>query len=361
MGQINYNPELDDDYSSEVIRLARERSPDIDEWITTERYLRETTEDNLSPLWLRNRCIINICRELGEMGIQIQKDPDLVCDEPKLVYAVLMLRKKFNDDDLFELFRDHRDLFNTIREDLNGESLVNIIAWCRENLPLDEGWALLGETLDENPGIFDGETSKFVDDLRQILEQVDNLGEPDVTVELDPDLVLRYIQVLSKRAELVKKLANQLWSRAGAGDYERQAREKIINRIVDSGFEKELGSRECMMQNLEMFGRFGTESHDAVMMFLDKVRPAYKHKWPHCLEYYFGEEHKTCPDSMVAVMLATLIVDSPSRSMNSHAGYRALSEVEDQLGTEACNKLREMFESMLKNLVDVLELNYAAQ
>lgn len=359
MGLINIDPSIDDDYSAEVIRLARERSPDIDNWLTTEQYLNETHPDNLSPLWLRNRCIVKICSELDDMGVRVQRDPDDVCDAPEMVYFVLMLRTKFDPEHLFETLRDHRDLFETVRAELNGESLETIISWCKENLPLDEGWGLLGRVSDENPGIVDGENMNFVSSLRVIVERVDALGDPDITSEQDQDLVLRYIQFLAKRTDYIRQIAYDIWANR-CEDFQRKSRRTLIDNLIDSGFEKTLAERGVIDQILPVFEGLHLNDLNEVVEFLNHQRKPFKKSWSHCLEYYAGEERKHCPDSVLALMLATLIVDCPDLQ---HVRTYIQQEVDDHLdvlGEQACAAISERFNDMLSNLINPMEISYAS-
>lgn len=358
MGLINYNPQLDDDYSSEVIRLARERSPDIDAWMVEQRYLQETHEENLSPLWLRNRIVIKICDELNQMGVRIHKEPDDICDDPKLVYTVLMLRMKFDDDHLFGIFRDHLDLLEQIRGDLTPDALVDIITWCRRYLPLDDGWELLNDVLTDQPGLIDGETEIFLKRLKEAFERVDRLGLPDVTVEVNEEVMTRYIRFIGKRNDYITDLADRLWCKLGSTEFEQASRRRLIHNVIENGLEKHLGSRACMVRVLPKFE--GVNLHDLMQVyeFLKFARAPYKKLWANCLDYYAGTEKIKCPYHIQVLILATLVVDCPHPTgLDAHIAYE-LDQYLDVLGCEAIDALKAEFKVLLQNLVNPLELNY---
>ena len=85
MGVISYQPGIEDEYSAEVIRLARERSPNVNNWIVEQRYLLETDEENLSPEWFRNRCCVKIVNEdFDLLGIRLNMDVDVALDHEAL-------------------------------------------------------------------------------------------------------------------------------------------------------------------------------------------------------------------------------------------------------------------------------------
>lgn len=361
MGQVHYTPEISDDYSSEVIRLARQRSPAIDAWITEEQFLCETVPDNLSPLWLRNRVIIKICEELADEGIALLRDPDEICDRPEDVYVVLMLRKKFDEENLFETLRDHRDLFDEIRGEMDGDTLGNIISWCSRNLPLDEGWEMLNRYNENNPGLLSGEDVKFLNLLHRVIEHVEMLGEPDVTSDHDETAVLRYVQLLEARRQNIEKIANMLWSHLGTSDYERSARERIVASLMNDGFEKHLSSRSCIDRALPLFEQLQVVDQDTFANFLETISAPYVAMWPNHLEYYSGTDKKQCGEGMLAIILATMLVSKPARSTTQPWVRSKLENYLDQLGSEAVEQIKDKFVHMLSNLTTSFSVNYVQQ
>ena len=78
MGIVNREQPFDDSYSKEIIQRIREISADLDEYLVTQKYLIETPEENLSPVWIRNRLITGLIDQLSDIGIQLELDPSKV-------------------------------------------------------------------------------------------------------------------------------------------------------------------------------------------------------------------------------------------------------------------------------------------
>ena len=357
MGMLNIQPRIDDDYSAEVIRLARERSPAIDAWIVEQRYLNEVTEDSLSPLWFRNRCTIMLCEELADMGIVVNQDFDDVCDHPDMVYSVSMLRSKFDDEKLFDLFKSHRDLFDLIVSEQNTDAFEIIIDWTRDNLPLDEGWQLISDTLDDNPGVFESD-DKFVERLQIIIDRVESLGEPDVTDEVNQETVDKFINFLSRRQKYIMDVVEMIWVKPSSSEEQQQTRRNTMSRIIFGGFEKELGSKSCIASNAREFEGIDLIDDEKVCAFLDKIRKPYLKKWKHCLEYYFGEDKKDIDTKNLILMYVTMIVDTPRSCVPESQIAQKLQTYEEYLGTETVKVLTALFADIAKKINALPEFKY---
>ena len=358
MGAINYQPSIEDDYSAEVIRLSMERSPEIDAWFVEQRYLSEALEESLTPLWFRNRCIVKICQELNQMGVRINRDLDELCEQPPVVYGILALRKKLDEDTLFETMRDHRDLFEVIAISMDDDPFRRYLDWCIEWLRLDEGWELVRQMEELYSGIIEGDTVEFVQHLKIAVDRVDDLGIPDVTSEVDEATMFKFVRILGKRVEFIKKIADTLWANAAENEYKRTARRAMVNNALDGTFEVELGSRDNLKRNAAKLEALDLNNSDAVREFIASARTPYLKRWNHCLEYYCVDEVRQCPTSVQVIMVATLIADVSNR-LNLEAEITdKIMSYEDRLGTDAVNKIVDVFKSMLVNMVEPMELNY---
>lgn len=353
---LNQELSIDDDYSAEVIRLAKAYSPDIEAWFEERRYLTEASEDTLKPLWFRHRCIVKIHEELGNMGIVIGKSADDVCDDPVLVYACLTLRSKFDHDNIKSLLKSHRDLFDIVFAESDEEVFERIIDWTRDVLPLDEGWQRIYETMDDNPGIFSAD-AEFVKMIRGVVEEIDCLGEPDVTESVDQEVVIKFINFLQKRQKYVMDVLESIWIKRVEGP-NQDTRRTAMQNIVFGGFEKELGSKACIERNAMEFIGLDLSNREAISEFLNKIRAPYLKRWSHCLEYYFGEEKKNFKTNDVVVLFATLIVDYPDVTKLHPGIVQKLAEYEEHLGTDAVKTLTQVFEDTIIQLATIPEINY---
>lgn len=362
MSLANYtDPGIQDDYSADVVRQACEYSPAIDNWIAEQRYLTETSEDNLSPQWLRNRCIIMICEELADMGIVTNIDPDDICDQPELVYAVLMLRRKFDADHLVDALKRNRELADDLREGLDTDSVERIINGMHEFGQLDDGWDMLAGTLTEHPQWIEN-NSKFIEYLEPIFDRIDALGDPDVTADISQDDMLEYMRILTIRQDYIRQTTRKLWVRAGESEQQRIARERLIDGYFDDGFEYELGSKQAVIRNVPDLA--GLDLHDlhAVADVIHKWREPYAANWKHCLEYWakFGPKSHEISDHIVAIMISTLVVDTPDRSRVRTAVEMHINSFIDQLGPENVKDFTAIFRDMMNNLVEPIEVTYAS-
>ena len=358
MGMLNIDPACDDQYSAEIIRLARERSESIDNWFAEQRFLNEANEDSLGLSWFRNRVTIMLCEELKEMGILVNKDFDEVCDEPQLVYAVSMLRSKFDDIKLEAALKAQRSLFDDIYGDIDEDTFDRIIDWFYDNVQLDEGWQLIHDTMEEQPGIFSAD-EKFVENLRLICDKIDMLGEPDVATESDPELVRKYIVFLAKRQTYILEVAKKLWIHEGDDQSKISARTSILEKMVLGGFEKELGLKQVISDHIDEFSQVDLSCNKSVGEFLSKIRCfEFKRRWQHCPEFYFGDNDTACTDKWQVLMFATFIVDAVDRTDYRTEVENKLFSYEEHLGEDTVRQLIDLFRTYTKNMVDTLEINY---
>lgn len=362
MSLANYtDPGIQDDYSADVVRQACEYSPAIESWIAEQRYLLETTEDNLTPEWLRNRCVIKICDELKEFGIVTNIDPDDICDQPELVYAVLMLRRKFDASNLIGSLRLNRDLADELRSGIDTDAVESVISSMHKFNQLDDGWDLLTTSLADHPQWVENSTD-FIAYLEPILERVDSLGDPDVTADVNQDDVLEYMRILTRRQEFIRETVRLLWIRAGESEQQRITRARLVDNYFNEGFEAKLGSKEAVTRNAPDLADLNLSDKSAVSCVLAKWRKPYSDSWKHCLEYWakFGPKSHEIADHVVAIMVATLVVDTPDHSHTRAAVESYINEFVDQLGPENVKDFTDIFRGMMNNLVEPIEVNYAS-
>ena len=358
MGAINYQPSIEDEYSAEVIGLARERSPEIDAWFVEQRYLSEALEESLTPLWFRNRCIVKICEELNGWGVTINRDVDELCEQPVAVYGLLALRRKLDDDVLFETMKDHRDLFETIVGSLDDDPFRKYLDWCIEWMRLDEGWELIRQMEELYDGLLEGDSREFIEHIKLACDRVDDLGIPDVTSDVDEETMFKFVRILGKRVEFIRKIADSLWANASDDEFKRTARRAMINNALDGKFESELGSRDNLKRNAAKLEALDLNDPDKVREFIASARTPYLKRWNHCLEYYCVKEERKCPTSVQVIMVSTLIADVSNRLNVEAEVTDKIMSYEDRLGSDAVRQIVEVFKSMLKNMVEPMELNY---
>ena len=360
MGVVHYEPQIEDDFSAEVIRLARERSDDIDDWFNARKYILEISDDEITPLWLRKRCLTLVMDELAERGININVDAVQVFSDPQLIYTVLMLLSKFSEENLKKLLKDHPPLMEAVESNLGPDLFETIVDWCDEFLPLDDGWTLVKRTFDEYPGVLDGESQKFIQHVQGVVDAVNRLGDPDISYFVDEDLYLKYVQFLLKRQQFVRAYCD-MWINRGENDYQRKSRADMIDAYLGRGFEKELASKEVFVKWADAFEHLDLGDLQAVIGFLEKIREPYRCRWAHDLKHYCCEEHVACPDSMLTIMIASMVVDCPHQLNLNTAIPAKIEEYVDQLGNDSVNALKDAFADLMSNLSKPVEVNYVAE
>jgi hypothetical protein len=355
MGVISYQPGIEDEYSAEVIRLARERSPNVNNWIVEQRYLLETDEENLSPEWFRNRCCVKIVNEdFDLLGIRLNMDVDVALDHADLVYGILMLRSKFDPDNMFMLLKRHPELMDAIESCTDEDLLGFIVSWCHANMPTDEGWEMLNTRLYERTSIFESEP-KLRELLMELIERIRVNGEPDVTSEADEGQILAMMSFLSQRVKIIREMVDAMWCKCVEG-FKRESRQRVIDNLMQ-GFEKELGSRESLVKFASEFMGVDVKCRESVHEFLKKIRAPYTHKWKHAIEYYFTGDKKAS-EGQVALMFATMYVDCPDRL---HARTWITSELMnhvDQLSSEGVQELLAKYETM--HIINLPDMEYTS-
>ena len=331
----------DDDYSTEVFKLARARSPNVDNWFLTGQYMLEAfNAETVTPIWLRNKSLIKIINEdFDILGVRINQDADVLVDQVDKVYLILTLRAKLDPASLFNLFRSHLELAEDVAS-CDGDYIGVIASWCQAHAVLDDGWDFIGTTIDENPDFIES-LPKMKQLIDEVLEKVYVMGAPDVSVEAPNDLVVKMLQLLAERQAKIRKLVDEVWCNAGCNEFAIKSYRNFTNKYFET-FESELGRRTAVSANAYKLAQLNVEDEDAVRKFIADLRQPYLHKWKHCVEYYLGETTTRIADTVAAIMFATLVVDEIDRgNVRANVEYHLRSNA-DQLG-EGVNALLELF------------------
>lgn len=359
MGLVHYEPQIEDDFSAEVIRLARERSDEINDWFVAQKWIDEVSDDEVTPLWLRKRCLTLVLDELEERGIKLSIEPTELFCEPQLIYCVLMLLTKFSDENLKKLFKEHPACMEVAKTDMGPDVMEAIIGWCDKYLPLDDGWTLVHNTWEEFPGVFVTDNAEFMQHVQKIIDVVDRLGEPDISYFCDEELLFKFISLMTKRIGFIRMLCDAWINRAEVG-YPRESRASMIDSYLRV-FEKELTSKKAFCSFASEFEQLDVTDTHAVISFFDKIRAPYLKRWKHTLDHYCGDESIDCPDSMLTIIVATLIADCQTPLALESSIHLKLEEYTDRLGLAAIGELKAAFKEIMTNMVNQLEVNYAAE
>ena len=350
MGVVLTDQPFDDPYSSEVITKICELSQELDEYVATQSYLLDTVEENVTPSWLRNKLLCRLLDEMAGNGLVLNAPADDICDSPLLVSFVLHLRSKFDTDRLLEFLKDRSDLTEFCREVSSSEAdcVGEIIAYCHNLLPLDEGWELLSNTIEDKPGLVES-TGKFKSEiLDPVFEQIDALGEPDVITNDNRDMVEGYIRFIGDRKAKVTKYAKQMYCCKIATE-SLASDSPVLEGAVEGfmyGFEKELG-RPNLIEGMDP-----TVKTIPIGEFRSTLAP----KWSHTLEYYLQPEHKDLvPNKLqMCVMVATLYVDH-GETAQARVDVIADFEAAAPLLGDRYEKFRELLDESIGNLAMVQE------
>lgn len=350
MGLVITDKSIDDSYSGEVIRKAMALSPEIDEYVTTQQYLRETTEENLSPAWLRNKVLTIVLDQLVDRGILFNITESVALDDPLAVQAILFLRTKFDQDYLYEMFRSHQDIVDYVREIMDDEDCIeDIINYYYRLFYLDDGWKALGEFVELKPGVIES-NSEFNDMLDGVIEKIDRLGTPSTMTDYNGNVVSAYLNYLGERKKAVEKIAKSIYStQISTESSEAVVMADAKNVAVETfmnGFEKEL-ARPSVVDQLD------PDSHD---INVNDVRAKFKTRWQHTLDYWMQPDHisQYPSDLAFAVMIATMYHDLGCKPQ-ARADIIGLFEASaDMLGPRYA-KFRDMLDNALGNLVIVEE------
>lgn len=343
MGILFHEQPFDDVYSQEIIRRARELSSELDDYLVTEKYLLETDQDNLTPLWLRNRLLIKLVEQLNDRGIYLNQDTDDILDAPILVEAVLTLRAKFDEDRLYAFLSKHQTIREEIQEALGDDCLDDVISCCHRAVPLDEGWESLVDLSSERPGLIRSD-DVFNDLITRVLERCDRLGDNEVVPEDDMQKIFRYIKFLGDRKTKILKIASVIYGSNDDGSSNSDKREVVATMM--QRFESQLSAPKALRE-------FADEEFEP-KSFIEKRRAFYVSSWRHCFEYYLTPDHqKVIPSDLeMAVLVATLYVDAPDPDHARVYVVEVFENLVDQLG-DRYNLFREIIDRALGNIVIV--------
>lgn len=343
MGIVPHDQPFDDDYSRDIIQRCRDLSRDLDEYVVTQQYLVETQEENLTPLWLRNRLLVKLIGELNASGIFINFDTDDLLDQPLLVEAVLTLKAKFGEERLFQFLKDHQSLRNDINELIDDDCCSDIIELCSRTMPLDEGWESLVNVLADRPGIIRS-TEAFIDLIKSVLERCDSLGDDPVAQDAEMDKLYDYTNYLSNRKDKIRKIAEVIYSSRDDGSTNA---DKV--KIMD----------ECMTRFESQLSRPGAirgfiDGELDVKNFVDTRRQFFLSKWKHCLEFWTTTaDPKALPsDIEAAILVATLYVDAPDPNHARLHVVETFDNLIDQFG-DRYQAFREIIDRAIGNIAVV--------
>lgn len=343
MGMVQHDQPFDDAYSKEIIARIRELSPDLDEYVVTQQYLTETQEENLSPLWLRNKLLVKLNDELNESGIFINMEIDDMLDQPLFIETMLTLKAKFLEDKLFMFLKDHQETRNDLSELVNDDCITDVIECCSRNFPLDEGWESLANIEANRPGILRS-TDKFNDLLTIVIERCERLGDDEVANDSETDKMLEYLKYLAQRKSKIVEIASVIYSSDDGGKQDISKEQIITDALVR--FESEMSRPKMIREYID-----GPES---VKTFVDNHRQPFLNKWHHCFEFWLETADKAAIPSNLeaAILVATLYVDAPDPD---HARVHVVEVFEnliDQFG-DRYPVFRDIIDRALGNLVVV--------
>lgn len=229
MGSLLVQTSIDDQFSAKVIADLREASRDIDEYVLTQAYLNEATEEMLSPEWLKNRLVRKALEELEDnLGIKVNMDQDQVLDDVRTIQAVCYLMLLFQEDKIYQLLRKQPDLAKAIETEISvdDDSIESIIQSIHEVIPLADDWGYLADYTENQVGLIES-TQVFGDWLRKIFERIDRLGDASV-VDQDPLVINQFVQYLARRRDKVVQLASHMLASIRE-DYNGQPPQDVID------------------------------------------------------------------------------------------------------------------------------------
>ena len=343
MGMIPHDQPFDDDYSRDIIQRCRDLSPDLDEYVVTQQYLVETQEENLTPLWLRNRLLVKLIEELNASGIFVNMETDDLLDQPLLIEAVLTLKAKFDEERLFNFLKDHQSLRNDINELIDDDCCSDIIELCSRVMSVDEGWDSLVQVMSDRPGIIRS-TEAFNNLIKIVLERCDLLGDEPVAHESEMDKLYSYTHYLADRKDKIRKIAEVIYSARDDGSTNA---DKV--KIMD----------DCMMRFESQLSRPGAirgyiDGELDVKEFVDNRRQFYLSKWKHCLEFWTSTaDPRAIPsDIEAAILVATLYVDAPDKNHARLHVVETFDNLIDQFG-DRYPIIREIIDRAIGNIAVV--------
>lgn len=341
MGIVNHDQPFDDTYSQDIIQRIRSVSTDLDEYVVTQQFLVETQEENLSPLWLRNRLLVKLVEQLHELGIYINLDTDDAIDQPVFVEAIITLFAKFGENRLYEFMKEHRDVADEVMQILDVDCVSDVVEYLNRTFPLDEGWNSIAALLDNRPGILRS-TSDFVELISDTYDEVCKLGEEELVPESDMDKMLRYNSYLMERKKKISNIACAIYAIDENGKDNQDKRQIVRERMIN--FEKELSRPSAIREFID--------GEVEPKQFVEQRRMFFLSKWKHCFEYWVSVADEAAIPSEIeaAILVATLYVDAPDPE---HARIYVVSTFEnllDQFG-KRYPIFRDIIDRALGNLV----------
>ena len=352
MGLVLTDQPFDDEYSAEVIAKIRALSPDFDEYVVTQAYLLETTEDNVSPLWLRNRLICMLYETLADdCGLLMGAGPDDVADSVQLTGVMLRVAAKFMPAPLADFLGARPEMADFFREVSDeADCIGELIKYCHDMLPVDDGFEMLYNALEERPGIVSSDGKFRSQVLDPIFEMIDARGPADYLNSSNFEVVTAYLNFMGTRKQKIAKYAKSIYSsRVGMEGLDLTTVSPMVGAVeaAMSNFEKEL----CRPNVLDSL--VATEDNT---IKIGDYRSQYCTKWTHCLEYYCQREHlDRVPNALqMAIMVATMYVDGGETANTRVEIISKFEEVANILG-DRYNQFRELLDNALANLVMVQE------
>ena len=352
MGLVLNDQPFDDDYSAEIIAKIRALSPDFDEYVVTQAYLLETTEDNVSPLWLRNRLICKLYETLADdCGLLMGADADDVADSVQLTGVMLRLAAKFMPDPLSEFLKARPEMAEFFREVSDeGDCIGEIIKYCHDMLPVDDGFEMLYNALEDKPGIVSSDGKFRSQVLDPIFAVIDAQGPADYLNGSNFEVVTAYLNFMGSRKQKIAKYAKSIYSsRVATEGIELTTADPMVNAVdaAMNNFEKEL-CRPAVLDSM-----VATENNT---IKVGDYRSQFCTRWTHCLEYYCQREHlDRVPNALqMAIMIATMYVDGGETANTRVEIISKFEDVANILG-DRYGQFRELLDNALANLVMVQE------
>lgn len=354
MSMIHVDEAIEDSYSQEIIQRARELSPAIDEYVATETYLRETLPESVTPEWLRNKLVRSVLEELEAQGVSIAMEIDAMLDSPELVYNIMTLRAKIDEDKMFKLFHRSTDIAARVREFVTNDvdCLSDIIEYCHEVLPLDEGWESLVNLEENHPGVLVSNDA-FARFLDRVFQRLDRLGEPDITDTVDPDEVAKYTKCLIDRRKRIQNVATTIYAEGRLETNVKDQRSAAVATVMRK-FERQLSEPqivEAYAKRNSIEALYGGTIKESDFAFLRKARAPYLEKWDHTFEYWVKHQDSLPTELNIAILIATLYVDCAPEANPRVYVLEAFEQYVGQFSQERYASLREMIDTALSNLV----------
>lgn len=344
MGIVLQEQQFDDDYSKEIIAKVRELSVELDEWIATESYLLETSQENVNSLWIRNRLLTKVIDQLNDYGIIFSQDIDQMLDSPLMIDTILTLRAKFDPDRLYAFLRNHQSLREDIEEIIGDDCIEDVISLCSRTMSLDEGWESLSKVIGANSNVF-GSTGVFNDLLDDVIARCKRLGDEEIVPNDDMNKLLQYTKFLSERKNKIASIVSIIYSTTEQGSQIKDKMEIALNAMRE--FETELSRPKAIREFID-------DTEFTPKSFVEKRRMFYVSKWRHCFEYWIQPEHQTLlpSDLEAAILVATLYVDAPDPEHARVYVVETFENLIDQLGNRYA-QFRDIIDRAISNIVVV--------